>query len=460
MLMSMHGGSDKEAAILKEKILNAKDEVVITGKKYYISNNGNDENDGLTPETAWATFQKFHSMGDFLKEGDALLLERGSAWRVWKDITMKTGVTYGAYGNGPKPCLIGSDKNYAEPSLWTKTERENVWVADFPTDGRSVGNIIFDKANFAGWKCRRKEKIEKDLDFYADRENFKVYLYLSKGNPGEIYNDIEFCLRFDFFSCWDDITHDVTIDNICMKYCSGGGIAFCAGGNYNITVTNCEIGFTGGDFLGDDDSVRGGNGIGFWADQKNILVKNNWVYHDYDAGISPQGSPYMIAEDIQIIENLIEYCTWSYEAWVSGSYGKFIRHIFKDNIMRFAGYSWAAEQRPDPEYSAHFNGFPNNMADCWVDSVYENNILDISSWQLVAWNWMHGPKEHPGFKVRNNTFYQKENDLHLAMKYGFHEIYAGTIKTAYCQADLEEAVKLFDPEPKLVKWFSYEEEVK
>lgn len=456
-MMNMSGGADREAKTLKEKILNAEDNCVITGTKYYISNNGCDQNDGLSPETAWATFDKFHAMGDFLKDGDGLLLERGSVWRVYKDITLKTGVTYCAYGEGAKPCLLGSDKNYADPLLWELTEREHVWVANFPRDNGSVGNIIFDFNKQTGWKCRSQAEVNKDLRFYADRENHKVYLYLSQGNPGEIYEDIEFCLRFDFFSCWDDVTHDVTIDNICMKYCSGGGIAFCAGGNSNITVTNCEIGFIGGDFLGDDNSVRGGNGIGFWADQKNILVKNNWIYHDYDAGISPQGSPYMIAEDIQIIENLIEYCTWSYEAWVSGSYGKFIRHIFKDNIMRFAGYSWSAEQRPDPEYTSHFNGFPNHMADCWVDSVYENNILDISSWGLVAWNWTHGPKGHIGFKVRNNTFYQQENERHLAMKYGFHELYAGTIKTAYCQADLEEAVKLFDPEPKLVKWFSYEE---
>ena len=37
-MMRMRGGADKEASILKEKILNAKDGVIITGKKYYISN--------------------------------------------------------------------------------------------------------------------------------------------------------------------------------------------------------------------------------------------------------------------------------------------------------------------------------------------------------------------------------------------------------------------------------------
>ena len=456
-MMSMHGGADKEAAALKEKILNAKDELVIKGKKYHISNNGNDNNDGLTPETAWATFDKFHAMGNFMEEGDALLLERGSTWRVYKDITMQSGITYAAYGEGPKPCLLGSDKNYADPQLWHQTSNKNIWYTYFPEDSRSVGNIIFDTDKYTGWKRRAQNQVEADFHFYVDRNSHIVYLYMSKGNPGEVFNDIEFCLRFDFFSCWDDYSHDITIDNICMKYCGGGGIAHCAGGNYNTTITNCEIGWIGGDFLGDDNSVRGGNCIGVWADQKNTYIANNWVYHDYDAGISPQGSPYMINEDMQVIGNLIEYCTWSYEAWVSCSYGKFIRHIFKDNIMRFAGYSWSAEQRSDPEYSSHFNGFPNHMANCWVDSVYENNILDISSWNLVSWNWFEGPKEQPGFKVSGNTFYQRENERHMAMMYGFHELYGGTIKTAFCQADLEEAVRYFDPNPKLVKWFPAEE---
>ncbi|MBE6777105.1 MAG: right-handed parallel beta-helix repeat-containing protein [Ruminococcaceae bacterium] len=458
IILDMKGGSDKEAAALKEKILNAKDELVITGKKYHISNNGNDNNDGLTSETAWATFDKFHAMKDTLEPGDAVLMERGSTWRVYKDLPMLTGVTYAAYGEGPKPCLMGSDRNYANPEFWHKTVTKNVWYCEYPRDARAVGNIVFNLNQYVGWKCRGKDKLAKDLDFYDDRIGKTIYLYFTEGNPGEYFDDIEFCLRFTFISCWDDHTHDVTIDNLCLKYNSGGAIATATGGNHDITITNCEISFMGGDFLGDDVTTcaRGGNGIGMWADQKNILIKNNWIYQGYDAGISPQGSPYMINEDMQVIDNLIEYCTWSYEAWVSPNYGQFIRHIFKGNIMRFAGYGWAATQRPAPQWTSHYNGFLRHQAGCWVDCLYEDNILDISSWYLVAWNWTDGPKEHPGFKVRNNTFYQKENDNHRAMKFGFHEVYAGTIKTAYCQADLEEAVKCFDPEPKLVKWFPKE----
>ena len=54
-LTPMTGGSDAEAEILRQNILNTKDELVITGVTYYVSPNGNDDNDGKSPETAWQT---------------------------------------------------------------------------------------------------------------------------------------------------------------------------------------------------------------------------------------------------------------------------------------------------------------------------------------------------------------------------------------------------------------------
>ena len=42
----------------KEEILNAKDELVIKGTTYYVSNSGDDNADGKTPETAWQTIDR------------------------------------------------------------------------------------------------------------------------------------------------------------------------------------------------------------------------------------------------------------------------------------------------------------------------------------------------------------------------------------------------------------------
>ena len=40
------------------EIRNTKTEVVICGKCFYVANEGSDENDGRTPETAWQTTKR------------------------------------------------------------------------------------------------------------------------------------------------------------------------------------------------------------------------------------------------------------------------------------------------------------------------------------------------------------------------------------------------------------------
>lgn len=87
---------------------------VITGTSYYISNDGNDANDGLSPETAWAT--PYRAMTADLEYGDAVLFERGDTWYISVKYNLGDtsrnhgyidGVTVGAYGKGEKPVLRG-----------------------------------------------------------------------------------------------------------------------------------------------------------------------------------------------------------------------------------------------------------------------------------------------------------------------------------------------------------------
>ena len=78
ILNDVKGKSDAQAEAMRDKILNAKDELKITGKTYYISSkNGNDQNDGLSPETAWATADAISMNAWQMQAGDAVLFERG-----------------------------------------------------------------------------------------------------------------------------------------------------------------------------------------------------------------------------------------------------------------------------------------------------------------------------------------------------------------------------------------------
>jgi hypothetical protein len=74
----------------------------LTGN-YYVSNSGDDDNDGLTPETAWATLSKVASMNI---DGDSVLLKRGDTFIPVK-FNVATNLKIGAYGSGANPLING-----------------------------------------------------------------------------------------------------------------------------------------------------------------------------------------------------------------------------------------------------------------------------------------------------------------------------------------------------------------
>ena len=63
------------AELRKLQIRNTEDELCIKGTKYYVSNNGCDDNDGLTKETPVKSIEKINSLE--LKVGDGVFFKRG-----------------------------------------------------------------------------------------------------------------------------------------------------------------------------------------------------------------------------------------------------------------------------------------------------------------------------------------------------------------------------------------------
>lgn len=113
-----------EAEALKQQILNSETATVksdtfvqgetYTGTAYYVSNHGDDANDGLSPETPWATLERRDSAP--LAFGDAIFFGRGSLWRNAEmplNVRGTDGLTLSAYGEGEKPQFSGSPENGA-----------------------------------------------------------------------------------------------------------------------------------------------------------------------------------------------------------------------------------------------------------------------------------------------------------------------------------------------------------
>ncbi len=452
---NLSGGADREAQILREKISNAKDNLKITGKSYYISNGGDDNNDGLSPETAWKTVEKIEQMGDFLEYGDAVLFERESEFRLKSCIICVDGVTYGAYGQGEKPILIGSEINYADETLWLKTNRPNLWVLQLPTKpcepkrftGLDVGIVVFDHGNEVGIMKNSIGDISKDFDFAYQKSFNQLYLYYSGGNPGEIFKDIEIGIKRSFFYGMEN-AHDITIDNICTKYTGEFSVHFICNAK-NITVTNCEFGWIGGCHI--SSTCRFGNAIEFWCSCENIHIENNYIYQIYDAAISPQGEQGMVCDRFNVIGNLVEYSTYSFELFCFDSIGWFKNSEIHDNIMRFAGYGWG-NQRPDKDNASHFTSWSYDLSGSYQNFNVYNNIFDCSSEGLVSWHWTTEKADHSGFKIWDNTYYQKPNEKNLAIWYGQNKDITKTKLTATCQAEFEKAIKTLEKEPKKVIW--------
>lgn len=437
------GGYDEQAKTLRNKIRNSKSQYDIKGTTYYISPSGDDFNSGTSPDDAWQTLDALLVNNYLIESGDAVLFERGGVYRENSSIIVSTsGVTYGAYGEGEKPCIYGSATNYAKSDIWESSNKKNIWKMEFPQ--RDAGIMVFDYGEFHGVKKSGLASMTQNGHFYHNNIDKTIYLYCDRGNPGVVWKDIEIGTNQFLISIYGGV-NNILIDNICFRYTGAHGIDGFEN-NHHIKITNCEFGWIGGSIQG--GVTRYGNAIQFWDSCWDIEVKNNWIYQVYDAGITFQyaieakeGGYY---HDIDFSDNLIEYCTYSIEIFTSLTDGTMKNINIASNTMRFAGYGFG-NQRPNSLNVSHICGWNVNYGNNVDNFVIKNNIFDCSTTQAV--DWASGKTDPVGFKVSGNTFYQKAYKNNPVMNFGV----AG-YTYATNQTELEKAISTFDPSPKKVKW--------
>ena len=390
--------------------------------KRYLSYRGDDAADGLSPNTAWRTIERLNR--EKISAGMFVLFERGGLYRG----SVKTcpGVTYTAYGKGPKPLITVSPMDGADPEKWEKTDAKDVWRCQIGTD--DVGVIVFDggvahaikivpvynadgtfaqqysgKAFNAGYA-----DLEGDLHFWHDysaKTKFQPhakgsgYVYLkSKKNPGLRFKSIEFGIkRYAFKVGRND---DVTVDNISVMYVGAHGVG--ANTMKNLKVANCTFAWIGGsiqaeDLFGRNAPVRYGNAVEIWGGFENFTVENCYVRDVYDAAVTHQfglGSRkddkpvYM--KNVRYLRNVIERCNYSIEFFLSGikdgatEPSRMENVVFERNLMRDAATGFC-RQRPDAGEGAH-----------------------IKSWRFTGGS---DRNRASGFAVKNNVFYRSGDML-------------------------------------------------
>ena len=337
------------------------------GKVYYVSPDGDDANDGLSPATPWKTLGKVNSAAvtwsgmlnnsgfpeyqwasehdedqwASLNSGDVVLFQRGGQWRGM--LRTVEGVTYSAYGEGPKPELLSSPENGAGADKWTLVDgTDNLWEYHCPM--QDCGGILLGEDTVAIKKTAywdgstyldvgrsqwapvgdyqelQLSSLENlwffnDIDYGTGAFDFSAYgaLYLrcDQGNPGVVYDSIEF---FTGNNAWNEgavaVKDQVTLDNLCFRYFSAGAAAH---GSRYATVRNCVFEWGGGilmEFTRSDTTlgvVRTGDGIMLGG--KNNVASNNYVAHIFDAGLNMEAFCANTEEPLE--EHRRENCTFT-----------------------------------------------------------------------------------------------------------------------------------------------------
>ncbi|MBR4654311.1 MAG: right-handed parallel beta-helix repeat-containing protein [Kiritimatiellae bacterium] len=408
-------------------------------RRYVSEKGGSDAADGKTPQTAWKTISRLNR--EKLEPGSYALFERGGLYRGC--VMARAGVTYAAYGKGPKPMIFGSPADGADPSKWEHTDNPRVWA--YTIGHNDVGTLVFDggaahaikivirtdkktgeKFNkFTGRPFNSYRDLDGDLhfwhDYYKDGTG-KLYLYSAK-NPGERFKSIEFNVKTCGFRVGG--APDVTIDNFTVKYVGIHGVS--AGTCRNLAIRNCEFGWIGGSIqaegiFGRDYPTRFGNAVEVYGGCDGYVVEDCYIWQVYDAGVTHQvsipeklGMQRLDQKNVRYSRNVFEKCNYSIEYFLSvrnGNPSRMENILFDDNLMFDAGYGFC-EQRPDRGCASHIKAWFSLARNRATNYVIRNNAMCYGMDVLIqACSGLKNPDGSSSLpKLEGNIFVGRVGDL-------------------------------------------------
>jgi hypothetical protein len=424
----------------RKAILNSATDVTVTGTSYYVSNSGNDSNNGLSPETAWATIDKVNSM-DY-QSGDGVFFRRGDVFRGAVQPNDKDNLTFSAYGEGAKPKIFGSPENGADTDKWILVNgTNNIW--EFYKDIYDTSVIAFNDGS--SWATRKvgiwdgQKYVEvldnshtldpKELEdqhflsnpdytgYTTETANIqlgkkgKLYLRCDAGNPGSVYRSIEFACSPNSSGKWAlvQVGNNCVVDNLCAMYGNQSGIVVVGS---NSTVQNCEVAWVGGCLLcfngtwaGFNSTIlfRGGDGI-CPANGSGNSVINNYVHHINDSAITDElegtlADDGLYVTNLTIKGNLTDKCSGgiTISDWEALNTDDQSRVLYKnilieDNYIMYSGYGWSHQEEEINSSNSAPGQINNGNCSLWFafpDNTGENinvkdNVCYLCKYALVG----------------------------------------------------------------------------
>ncbi len=431
--------------------------VTVKGTKYYVAADGDDSNDGRSPESPWKTVGKV--CGFTFEEGDGVFFKRGDSWRIVKHLQTQKGVTYSAYGSGAKPKLIASvDGSGADK--WIKTKYENIYefVEKIP-DERDVGTIVFDGGRAWGVQVQMKKDgsrmsngevfngietylsaggsfddmsaIHNNLEFYHNWEDDTLYLYCTSGNPGEVFDSIEIVDKgHGIAGCGED----VVIDNLEIFGAGSHGIGY--GSVKNLLVQYCVLKWIGGSIQGkyifnQDYGVRFGNAVESYGASDNFTIRYCYASQVYDCCWTVQNQGAVVMNNVQMYKNVTEFCNTGLEVWNGG--GVITNMNLHDNYTRYNGYGWS-HQRTNKDGN-FFYGATNVTCKFENNNICHNINYFTSKYALLV--CATGPSQ---YNFHDNVYIMEEGKYIGGIAKDPSNGIGGFVKTPYDREHIEAAV--------------------
>lgn len=317
---------------------------------------GNDAADGLTPETAWKTWNVFPTKGGL---GSSLLLKRGCKFTLPLPIVGGTAgapVVYGAYGNGPKPVLENKTIDLSEPASWTE-ESKGIWrspsmpeVANVLLGGARCGNMRYTKA-----------ELQNQGQWFQDATGRGPLFIRSTQNPAIEWKSIEVIPAGNGIVLWGAPHSHIRFENLWLRKIGTHGI-WMPNGVADVTIRNCDLNLIGGAIFRQDGfsrsygerfverRVRFGNAIETWGNVADVLIEGCRITDVFDGGITLQGLN-ATARNIVVRNNVIWYCGYDSIDIAHGLAP--INVIIEHNTCWNAGEGWALQGEARPRYSLH-----------------------------------------------------------------------------------------------------------
>lgn len=392
---------------------------------HYLSPDGDDAADGLSPNSAWKTISHLNQRfaDGTIGAGGTVLFECGRTFhgkiRPPHGLDPKGApLTIGAYrtGSDVRRPTISSYKRLTIEAGWKKFGG-SVWSVDLSNekfgqthsgyDGAEGGggNVGFLKVDgtIHGKRVFQRTQLAAPWDFYCEGNVLYVW---ATANPATLSNDIQASCDGACIAAQNALR----VTHLRLEGSGGHGVQ---GSASNVRVDDCEFAELGGALL--YDTTRYGNGFEAWIDSADVLVEKN-VFHDiYDVAMTAQGGPDSSKgswTNIRYRNNLVYLCNQSFEFWSDGNPTKdpgFVGCVVECNTCLYAGYGWSSNVRPDQATRVHLLTYGWKLP---ADIQVRNNTFYDG---FVAYRYSDAANPAVGLACSGNLVYQRAGK---PIKYG------------------------------------------